>query len=219
MRQQGFRDERGQAFPVYIIVVVGLLFAALAFFVVGQAGVTRSNAQGAADAAALAAAGEARDNTFTGLDLFGLTPADWAKLVHGDLLTGRGACAKAVEFAALNDAVAECEAAIPEVSVTVTTNGTVGESVVPGTESVHGKATAKARIKPRCSLTSAPAPPSPTPTPDPTSSPTASPNPSSTPGPGSVKFVCDGEALTLDLAHPGSLNKLAKALFTVRLID
>lgn len=217
MSRQGLRDERGQAFPVYIIVVVGLLFAALAFFVVGQAGVTRSNAQGAADAAALAAAGEARDNTFSGLDLLSLTPADWAKLVRGDLLTGRGACAKAAEFAALNDAVAECEAALPVVSVAVTTNGTVGESVVPGTEGVHGKASAKARIKPRCSLASAPAPPSPTPTPDPTSSP--SPSPSSTPGPGSVKFVCDGESLTLDLAHPGSLSKLAKALFTVRLID
>ncbi|EFL17282.1 pilus assembly protein TadG-related protein [Streptomyces sp. C] len=217
MRRQGLRDERGQAFPVYIVVVVGLLFAALAFFVVGQAGVTRSNAQGAADAAALAAAGEARDNTFTGLDLLGLTPTDWAKLVDGDLLTGRGACAKAAEFAALNDAVAECEAALPVVSVTVTTNGTVGESVVPGTEGVHGKATAKARIKPRCSLASVPTPPTPTPTPDPTSSP--SPSPSSTPGAGSVKFVCDGEPLTLDLAHPGSLSKLAKALFTVRLID
>lgn len=209
--------EKGQAFPVYIVVVVGLLFAALVFFVVGRAGVTRSNAQGAADAAALAAAGAARDNTFSGLDLLSLTPADWAKLVGGDLLTGRGACAKAAEFAALNDASAECEAAIPLVSVAVTTNGTVGKSLVPGTEGVHGTASAKARIEPRCSLASAPAPPSPTSTPDPTSSP--SPSPSSTTGPGSVKFVCDGKPLALDLAHPGSLSKLAKALFTVRLVD
>ncbi|MFE2140936.1 pilus assembly protein TadG-related protein, partial [Streptomyces sp. NPDC059456] len=113
MSRRGLRDDRGQAFPIYAVAVVGLLFAALAFFVVGQAGVTRSNAQGAADAAALAAAGEARDSAFLGLDLLGLKPADWEKLVDGDLLTGNGACQKADEFAALNDATAECAAAIP----------------------------------------------------------------------------------------------------------
>ncbi|MFJ8160820.1 pilus assembly protein TadG-related protein [Streptomyces sp. NPDC096136] len=217
MRRRGLGDDRGQAFPIYIVMVVGLLFAALAFFVIGQAGVTRSNAQGAADAAALAAAGEARDNTLLGLDLLSLKPADWEKLVDGDLLSGRGACAKAAEFAVLNDATAECEAVIPEVTVTVTTNRTVGESVVPGTEGVHGKATAKAAIKPRCSLRSAP---SPVPTASAqTPGPTSTPTPSPTPGPGSVTFVCDGDPLTLDLGKPGPLRKLAKALFTVRLVD
>lgn len=217
MRPQDLNDDRGQAFPIYIVAIVGLLFAALVFFVVGQAGVTRSNAQGAADAAALAAAGEARDDALLGLDLLSLKPADWEKLVHGDLLSGRGACAKAAEFAALNDATAECEAAVPLVTVTVTTNGTVGKSVVPGTEGVHGKATAKATVKPRCSLRSAPspAPTSPVQTPEPTSA----PSPSSTPGPGSVTFVCDGDPLTLDLGKPGPLRKLARALFTVRLVD
>ncbi|MEW1638280.1 pilus assembly protein TadG-related protein [Streptomyces sp. NPDC093801] len=217
MRPQDLHDDRGQAFPIYIVAIVGLLFAALVFFVVGQAGVTRSNAQGAADAAALAAAGEARDDAFLGLDLLSLKPVDWEKLVDGDLLSGRGACAKATEFAALNDATAECEAAIPLVTVTVTTNGTVGKSVVPGTEGVHGKATARAAVKPRCSLRSAPspAPTSPAQTPEPT----PAPSPSSTPGPGSVTFVCDGHPLTLDLGKPGPLRKLARALFTVRLVD
>ncbi|WP_100862971.1 pilus assembly protein TadG-related protein [Streptomyces sp. 3211.6] len=217
MRRPGFSDDRGQAFPIYIVMVVGLLFAALAFFVVGQAGVTRSNAQGAADAAALAAAGEARDNALLDVDLLGLKPADWERLVAGDLLTGQGACAKAEEFAALNDAVAQCAAAIPQVTVTVTTKGTVGQSVVPGTENVHGKATAKARIRPRCSLRSAPSQ-APTPsgqTPDPTSS----PSPSTSPEPGSVTFVCDGHLLNLDLGKPGPLRNLARALFTVRLVD
>ncbi|MFD8143349.1 pilus assembly protein TadG-related protein [Streptomyces sp. NPDC059708] len=217
MRRRALKDDRGQAFPIYIVAIVGLLFAALVFFVVGQAGVTRSNAQVAADAAALAAAGEARDDAFLGLDLPGLKPDDWEKLVNGDLLSGEGACAKATEFATLNDATAECAAAIPLVTVTVTTNGTVGQSVVPGTEAVHGKATATARIKPRCSLRSAPspAPTAPAPTPDPTSSPTSG----SSPGPGSVTFVCDGDPLTLDLGKPGPLRKLARALFTVRLVD
>ncbi|MFD0377072.1 pilus assembly protein TadG-related protein [Streptomyces sp. NPDC127112] len=217
MRRSTPSDDRGQAFPIYIIMVVGLLFAALAFFVVGQAGVTRSNAQGAADAAALAAAGEARDNAFLGLDLLSLRPDDWTRLVDGDLLTGQGACAKAAEFAALNDATAECEAAVPLVTVTVTTKGTVGKSVVPGTEGVHGNATAKARIKPRCSLRSAPSPvpTSPAQTPDPASS----PSPTSSPVAGSVTFICDGDPLTLDLGKPGPLRKLARALFTVRLVD
>ncbi|MEW2413748.1 pilus assembly protein TadG-related protein [Streptomyces sp. NPDC046866] len=216
MIRRRLRDDRGQAFPIYAVAIVGLLFAALAFFVVGQAGVTRSNAQGAADAAALAAAGEARDNVFLGLDLLNLKPTDWAKLAEGDLLTGKGACGKADELAALNDATtAQCNAAIPVVTVRVRTNGTVGRSVVPGTENVHGEATAKARIKPRCSLRSAPVPTPPTQTADPT--PAASPSPS--PGAGGVTFVCDGKPLTLDPAKPGPLTKLARALFTVRLVD
>ncbi|MCF3181228.1 hypothetical protein IPZ70_14975 [Streptomyces polychromogenes] len=217
MNRRPWRDDRGQAFPIYVVAIVGLLFAALLFFVIGQAGVTRSDAQGAADAAALAAAGEARDNAFRGIDLLSLTPADWEKLVDGDRLTGQGACAKAIEFAALNDATAECEAAIPLVTVTVTTSRTVGQSVVPGTEGVHGKATAKASIKPRCSLQSVPTP-APTAT-APKSDPTSSPSPSAASGPGSVTFLCDGDPLTLDLGKPGPLRKLARALFTVRLVD
>ncbi|WP_405756498.1 pilus assembly protein TadG-related protein [Streptomyces sp. NBC_00073] len=213
MSRRGLRDDRGQAFPIYVVAVVGLLFAALAFFVVGQAGVTRSNAQGAADAAALAAAGDARDDAFLGLDLLSLQPSDWVKLVDGDLLAGNGACGKADEFAALNDATAECVAAIPVVTVTVTTNGTVGKSVVPGTEGTHARATAKAIIKPRCSLMSAPAPTAPAQTPGPT------PSPSPSTGAGDVKFVCDGKPLALDPAKPGPLPKLARALFTVRLVD
>ncbi|MEU8841632.1 pilus assembly protein TadG-related protein [Streptomyces roseus] len=215
MIHRGLRDDRGQAFPIYAVAVAGLLFAALAFFVVGQAGVTRSNAQGAADAAALAAAREVRDNAFLGLDLLGLTSTEWAKLIDGDLLVGNGACAKADEFAALNDATAQCAVALPVVTVTVTTNGTVGKSVVPGTEGTHGKAKAKARITPRCSLRSAPAPTAPTQTPNPTPSP--SPSPSSMAE--GVTFVCDGKPLALDPAKPGPLTKLARALFTVRLVD
>ena len=48
--------DAGQAFPIYITVVGGLLFLALAYFAVGQATVNRGGAQTAADAASLAAA-------------------------------------------------------------------------------------------------------------------------------------------------------------------
>ncbi|MEU9180239.1 pilus assembly protein TadG-related protein [Streptomyces sp. NPDC048550] len=206
--------DRGQAFPIYIVVVAGLLFAALAFFVVGMAGATRSNAQGAADAAALAAARAAGDNVFLGLNLVDLKPADWEKLADGDLLDGKGACAKAVEFAALNDASAECEPATPEFTVNVETNGSVGKSVVPGSEDRKGKASARARIEPRCSLRSAP-----TPAPTPTLTPAPTPSPSPSPGEGGVTFLCSGKTLVLDPSKPGPLSRLARALFSVRLVD
>ncbi|WP_438311920.1 pilus assembly protein TadG-related protein [Streptomyces sp. HUAS TT3] len=207
-------NDRGQAFPIYVVVIAALLFAALAFFVVGMAGATRSDAQGAADAAALAGAQEARDNLFVGLSVLDLKPEDWGKLVGGDLLKSNGACAKAREFAGLNNAAAECNAPIPVVTVSVTTTRTVGKSVVPGSEGLPGKATAKARIEPRCSLRSAPAP---DPAPTPTS--TSTPSPTTSPVSVGVTLVCKGKTITVDPAHPGPLKQLARALFNVRLVD
>ena len=60
MRVRRYGDS-GQAFPIYITVVGGLLCLALAYFAVGQAAVNRNGAQSAADAAALAAALNTRD--------------------------------------------------------------------------------------------------------------------------------------------------------------
>ncbi|GLV98942.1 pilus assembly protein TadG-related protein [Streptomyces lavendulae] len=209
--------SRGQAFPIYIVVVAGLLFAALAFFAIGQASVTRSDAQGAADAAALAAAREARDGGLTGLDLVGMKPDDWVKLLTGDLLTGAGACAAAVDFAARNDARATCESSLPRFAVAVETNRTVGESVIPGTDGMHGEARAAAVIEPLCTLGSAPTP-SATPQPDPTA--TASAGPSATPVPARVKLRCKGgKSIDIDPLNPGSLRKLASSLFDVRLVE
>ncbi|MFJ2820075.1 pilus assembly protein TadG-related protein [Streptomyces toxytricini] len=211
------RRDRGQAFPIYIVVITGMLFASLAFFVVGRGGIVRSNAQGAADAAALAAAGEARDRVFLGLDLSGLTPEGWRRVASGDLLTGRGACEEAVVFAARNGATADCQAQIPLITVTATTNEAIGQSVVPGTDAMKGRATAKALIKPQCELRSVPTP-VPTPAPTPTT-PGQTPSPSPSQGVGNVSFLCDGKPLTLDPAKPGSLTQLARRLFTVRLVD
>lgn len=216
----GSRD-RGQAFPLYIVVVAGLLFAALAFVVVGMAGATRSDAQGAADAAALAGAREVRDKAFGDTDLLALTPADWEKILTGDRFELKGACGKAVDFATSNDATAECVPNLPRFTVNVTTNGTVGKSVIPGSEDVHGKATATAVIEPRCSLDLA-ATPTATPTPTPTAAPSATPSPGGgdTPKPASVAFRCkDGVPLVVDPSQPGPLAKLARTLFSVRLTD
>lgn len=197
--------DRGQAFPIYVVVVAGLLFAMLAYFVVGMAGATRSRAQGAADAAALAAAREARDGVFGGLNLADLKPEDWGKILKGKGFDTKGACGEAESFAERNGGTAQCEAVLPKFTVTVTTHGTVGKSVIPGTEGVHGKAKATAVIKPRCSLES-------------TSTP--APDEGGAPKPDPVNITCDGgTSIKLDPLNPGQLSELARNLFSVRLVS
>ncbi|MER5932890.1 hypothetical protein [Streptomyces sp. NPDC002054] len=190
--------------------MAGLLFAAFALFVVGFAGAARSDGQGAADAAALAAAREARDGVFTGLVLDDLTPDDWGELLDGDYFDVGAACAEAGSFAAQNDAsVTGCESALPRFTVDVRTNRAVGNSVVPGTESTYAVATATAVIEPRCTLGPAPTE---TVTPSPT------PNPTTPPVPDPVNFVCeDGKDFKLDPLDPGEPAELARRLFKVRL--
>ncbi|MET9957669.1 pilus assembly protein TadG-related protein [Streptomyces sp. NPDC006326] len=209
-------NDRGQAFPVYIVVITGMLFAAFAFFVVGAAALTRSDAQGAADAAALAAARDARDHLVPGLDFSRFGPQEWEKVLRGELLDDAGACGQARSFAEQNDASATCTASMPRFTVGVTTNRTVGKSVVPGTDSVHGKAKATAAIESRCRLDAAPTP-TPTPTPAPTPTPSPSPNPQA---PSRVKFTCKGgKPFEVDPAKPGPWRTLARRLFDVRLVD
>ncbi|MFE2552439.1 pilus assembly protein TadG-related protein [Streptomyces sp. NPDC059355] len=207
-------DERGQAFPIYIVLVAGMLFAAFAFFVFGQAALTRSNAQGAADAAALAAARDARDHLIPGLDFAKFEPDDWERILRGEFLDSTGSCAAASSFAAKNDASATCTPRTREFAVEVTTDGTVGKSVVPGTDSVHGQAKATAAIAPRCTLDAVPAP-------GPTPSPTATPGPTPAPSPAlPVTFNCKGgKALVLDPSKPDPWRKIARTLFDVRLVD
>ncbi|MEU4355551.1 pilus assembly protein TadG-related protein [Streptomyces virginiae] len=212
--------DRGQAFPIYVIVVAGLLFAALAFFVVGQASVTRSDAQGAADAAALAAGRAARDDVLLDLDLAALAPADWERILEGKAFEVGAACGEATAFAVQNDAtVTSCDPALPRFSVTVETKKAVGQSVIPGTESMHGTATATALIKPRCHLGAAPAP-APTPIPTPTTTGGGGSTPPATPTPTSstVNLDCGGDLIKLDPLKPGSLSGLTRRLFSVRLV-
>ncbi|MFG2337289.1 pilus assembly protein TadG-related protein [Streptomyces yangpuensis] len=208
--------DRGQAFPIYVIVVAGLLFAALAFFAVGQASVRRSDAQGAADAAALAAGREARDQVLLGLDLPSVEADVWKKIVDGKFFKVGEACAAAEAFAAKNGAKATCAAALPRFTVTVETNGTVGDSVIPGTNDMRATAKATALIEPQCHLGSVVSP-SPTPTPTPTV-PSGGGSPAPTPNAAAVTFSCDGKAVRLDPLKPGSLKALTRKLFSVRLV-
>ncbi|MGW2562435.1 pilus assembly protein TadG-related protein [Streptomyces sp. NPDC001514] len=151
-------QDQGQAFPIYVVMVAGLLFLAFAFFAVGQASATRNGAQGAADAAALAAAQDARDK-LAGEWLDSLTdPTKWQDIFDGTV-TLDPSCGAAAQFADKNDAVLDgpngCYSELDPwltYTVNVKTEKPVGKSVIPGTENKFGTADAKAAIKPLCTF-------------------------------------------------------------------
>ncbi|MBT2439401.1 hypothetical protein J7E93_04545 [Streptomyces sp. ISL-36] len=213
------RRDSGQAFPIYITVVAGLLLLAFVYFAVGQAASTRNGAQTAADAAALAAAQDAREQLRDGwLDVI-LTPAEWPDFLDGERFLTDPACRRAGVFAAKNDAkLFGNEGCVPldgeeGFSVTVRTLNTVGGSVIPGTDKQHAVASAKAVIEPRCTF-KAPEPPAEPPGPEP-----PGPDPAPTPSdPGPILGLwCAGEPWEIDPDRP----RLPRAvdLFTVRLAD
>ncbi|MFF3767771.1 pilus assembly protein TadG-related protein [Streptomyces sp. NPDC001922] len=152
--------DTGQAFPIYITVVAGLLFLAFAYFAVAQAVDRRSGGQTAADAAALAAAQDARDQLRTALLDPLLDPGALKDLLNGQGVEFATACAEAQSFAARNGAdvvVGEgCRRVDDGFTVTVETRGTVGDSIVPGTEDRHARATATAVVEPLCRVAPAP---------------------------------------------------------------
>ncbi|WP_328879590.1 pilus assembly protein TadG-related protein [Streptomyces sp. NBC_00299] len=152
IRRRTFGDA-GQAFPIYITVVGGLLFLAFAYLAVGQAAANRNGAQTAADAAALAAAQESRDQLAGNwLEVVG-DPTKWQEILDGDTELVDG-CWRAYELAAQNDAdVQGCGSAEPlGYTVDVETNKSVGDSIVPGTEDFKSTASATAVIEPRCTF-------------------------------------------------------------------
>ncbi|MFH8349223.1 pilus assembly protein TadG-related protein [Streptomyces sp. NPDC018045] len=224
--------DAGQAFPVYIVAVAGLLFLALAFFAVGQAAVTRNSAQTAADAAALAAGQKYRDQLSAKLLDAIRTGAPWADLLGGRGVPGDDACANAQWFAGRNDADATCtpDAYPTSFAVEADTRRTVGRSVIPGTESTHASARARAVVEPRCT---------PGPAPDPVpgegdgqgdgsdggqdqgGEPPADEPPADDPpaGPPAAHLTCeDGKEWTVDPADPRDLPEAAD-LFSVRLAE
>ncbi|MFH8569043.1 pilus assembly protein TadG-related protein [Streptomyces sp. NPDC017993] len=159
------RRDAGQAFPLYIVAVGGLLFLALAFFAVGQAAATRNGAQTAADAAALAAGQKYRDQLSTALlDAIRAGGGDddasaWEDLVNGRGVPSAAACAAADWFAGQNDAaVSTCtpDSWPTSFAVTVKTRNTVGDSVIPGTENRHASAKAQSVVGPRCTIDTPP---------------------------------------------------------------
>ncbi|MEV1023827.1 pilus assembly protein TadG-related protein [Streptomyces sp. NPDC050264] len=158
MTKLRLRSDRGSTLPIYIWLTTILLFAAFAFFAFAQAASARNGAQSAADAAALAAVQSARDELMDGLGkaLVG-EDEDWTDwLTRDDLGDAGPAAAAAADLAAQNDSTVVVGPSPAEVNgfpgyrVDIETQYTVGDTVLPGTESMHATAHATAVIQPRC---------------------------------------------------------------------
>ncbi|WP_312018521.1 pilus assembly protein TadG-related protein [Streptomyces sp. I05A-00742] len=206
--RNGGRHDAGQAFPLYVVAVAGLLFVAFAVFAVGMAGAARNGTRSAADAAALAAAQSYRDQAYTGFlrDLTGRTgpPAgDWRRWLDGLGDAPATACREAERLARDNGAEPSgpgCAAAPgPDPAslafdVTVVSRDAVGGSVVPGTENTHPTARSRAVVAPRC-------------------------RPAADGGDQGpyARLDCDDGPWTVDPAHPDP-RLTARTLFAVRLV-
>nr|WP_079087119.1 pilus assembly protein TadG-related protein [Streptomyces silvensis] len=200
------RSDRGSTLPLYIWLTGILLFVALAFFAFAQAASARNGAQSAADAAALAAAQEARDELVKGLGVAIQEDdgAAWLDWLDGGVELPDGAAQGAAEaLAAQNDAELSGFApdevnGYPGYWAKVTTNYAVGDSIIPGTESKRAKAEAVAVIKPRCDLAESADPEK------------------------AVEFVCDGAEEPIEMDpddfEPGDLPDAAD-LFAVHLAE
>ncbi|MFI6418978.1 pilus assembly protein TadG-related protein [Streptomyces sp. NPDC050842] len=201
------RRDSGQAFPVYIAVVAGLLFLAFAYFAVGQAAFTRNSAQTAADAAALAAAQDAREQLREGWIEVILDPGQWGGFLGGLEYDPDAACDQAAEFAARNGAALSGDTCVPLDSggfrVTVRTNGP---------ESNPATASASAVIEPLCEYKEQEPPSEPPP-----STPTP-PDEGDEEEEGPIMgLMCDGVAWEIDPEKPTLPG--AVDLFTVRLSE
>lgn len=221
------RSDAGQAFPIYVVMVVGLLFLAFAFFAVGQASATRNGAQGAADAAAVAAAQDARKD-LGALFLAALREPNGLNEFLANHRYFESGCLRAQQLASDNrsdlfsgDSIRRPRCRWTEgflrdrVTVNVKTRYTVGSSVIPGTESEHATAHATAVIEFRCTP------------------PTTSDVPSAEPNEGgdtdenggqpalpTLTLDCGGRnGLEIDPSDPGPWEALAKTIFAVHLID
>ncbi|MER6631322.1 pilus assembly protein TadG-related protein [Streptomyces sp. NPDC000987] len=153
MRPRKFGDA-GQAFPIYITVVAGLLFLAFAYLAVGQAAATRNGAQTAADAAALAAAQDLRDKLAGKWVEDVLDPTTWQDVFDGNVTGLEPSCWRADALAAQNGA--HVERCAPKgmlgYAVDVETDKPVGDTIVPGTEDQYATASAIAVIEPLCTF-------------------------------------------------------------------
>lgn len=142
---------------LYGAVITGLLFLAFAFFAVAQAGTVRNGGQSAADAAALAAAQDDRDELFEDF----LDAILEGKSIE-DILDGLGSlfgdgCGEADHFADRNRSdVLSCDGVNKDghsgYTVKVRTRFDTGDTIVPGADNKKAEASATAVIKPRCQL-------------------------------------------------------------------
>ncbi|MER6768567.1 pilus assembly protein TadG-related protein [Streptomyces bacillaris] len=147
------RKDSGQAFPIYVMMVAGLLFLAFAFFAVGKAAALRNGSQGGADAAALAAAQAAREDIETGF--LAALPLETLDLFLQRPFTRYRPCTEARRLADANgndQRSCAAEYGYPRYKVTVQVEGRkpVDSPVLPGSGRTLAKATATALIEFRC---------------------------------------------------------------------
>ncbi|MGQ4490407.1 pilus assembly protein TadG-related protein [Streptomyces sp. SAS_281] len=206
--------EAGQAAPLYITAVAGVLFVALVLFAFGEADIRRNGAQSAADAAALAAAKESRSLLEPDLKAHLRDPEYFESVFSKPFLGGTNdACWKASDFAARNEAGAvRCRRlADGRWGYVVRLQSAKGMStdIVPGTEGRKAEATAVAVIEPRCAFV-----PAETPAPD------ADPDVDEDPPSASIgRIHCDGGLdWSVDAEDPTLVPDVAD-LFTVRLAE
>ncbi|MFI9768560.1 pilus assembly protein TadG-related protein [Streptomyces sp. NPDC052415] len=130
-----------------------LLFLAFAYLAVGQAAVNRNGAQTAADAAALAAAQDKRDQLAGKWVEEVLDPTQWQDIFDGFAPGLTPSCWRADQLASQNDAhVDGCVPGPLEFEVSVEMDNPVGDSIIPGTEGRYSTESAIAVIEPRCTF-------------------------------------------------------------------
>ncbi|WCN03000.1 pilus assembly protein TadG-related protein [Streptomyces sp. M92] len=134
--------------------MAGLLFLAFAYLAVGQAATNRNGAQTAADAAALAAAQETRDQLAGEWAENVGDPASWDAIFDGAVTGLDDSCWRADQLAAQNAAhIDDCTMDGPlRYSIEVTSDEPVGDSIVPGTEDDYAQASAVAVIESNCTF-------------------------------------------------------------------
>ncbi|MDQ0986661.1 hypothetical protein QFZ71_003944 [Streptomyces sp. V2I9] len=184
------------------MMVAGLLFLALAFFAVGKASALRNGSQGAADAAALAAAQQARSNFGTGF--YASLPGNMLDVFLAAPFVAP--CSEAQRLASANDADKKLCYPTPgylrdRITVEVEGRKPVDSPVLPGSENKKAEAKATALIEFRC------------------------PNPKAVDADSNgvqdlFIFTCrSGEIIEIVPASPPPWESVSRTLFDVRLVD
>ncbi|GAA4675718.1 pilus assembly protein TadG-related protein [Streptomyces chumphonensis] len=183
--------------------MAGLLFLALAYFAFGQSAASRSEAQGSADAAALAVAYDIREQFADRLLEDSASPSEVEEALLGRSVLNGDPCRRAEYFAEENNAEAlSCSILLSDeiqVEVGVKALESVGDTVVPGTSDRYATAAAKTAIEPLCAL---------------------SPGSGGSNGEeeGRVKLVCEEGEFSYEPGEVRSLPGL-DVLFSIRLVE
>ncbi|MEU3221592.1 pilus assembly protein TadG-related protein [Streptomyces sp. NPDC006976] len=207
-----FHSESGQAAPLYVAAVVGLLFVALILLAFGEADIHRNGAQSAADAAALAAAKESRSLLEPDLKAHLADLEYFDSVFNTAFLGGRGdACGKAFAFAGRNNATdVRCRPLADGrwgYEVRLKSSKGMSTNSVPGVGGKKAEAQAVAVVEPRCTFV-----------PDPDSDPDAVPDPDAEAA--SIgKVRCDGDLEWSVDPEDLTLMPDVADLFSVRLAE